>query len=410
MESSLIPRKEYLARIEPFVGKPVIKVLTGMRRVGKSSLLKLLARSLGEGGPGGAPILFYDMESLEHEGLRAYRPFYDEIKARSGGRKVALLVDEVQEIEGWEKALSSLLAEDAADMYVAGSNAALLSGELATFLAGRAIEIPVWPLSLPEFADFRRAAGAAPAPDEDLFRDYLRYGGLPGLHALGLAEPATGQFLQAIYSAIVLKDVLARTGARDAALLERVASFAFDNIGSILSSKRVADFLRSDRRGTSVDTVASYLRALEDAFLLFEVGRFDVKGKRRLALLEKYYAGDVGLRQAVVGYREGDVSGILENLVYLELRRRGYHAMIGKAGEIEIDFVAERGGERAYVQVAYLLESKATVERELAPFAALDDKYPCYLVTLDRHFGADLGGVARLNLVDFLLGAELKNA
>jgi len=407
MEPHLIARKEYLDHIAPFEGKPVIKILSGMRRVGKSCLLQLLARSLREGGVADDLILYYDMESLAHERLRAYRPFYDEVQSKAGGRKVRLVVDEVQEIEGWERALSSLLAEDAADIYATGSTAALLSGELATLLAGRAVEIPVWPLSLSEFADFRKARGArAETPDEQ-FGLYLRYGGLPGIHALALAEPATSQFLDAIYSAIVLKDVLARTGARDAALLERVASFAFDNVGSILSSKRVADFLRSDRRSASVDTVASYLRALEDAFLLHEVGRYDVKGRRRLALLEKYYAGDVGLRNAVVGYREGDISGTLENLVYLELRRRGYRVLTGRAGELEIDFVAERGSERVYVQVAYLLESKATVDRELAPFAAIGDKYPCRLITLDRHLGTSLGGVTRMNLIDFLFGAEL---
>jgi uncharacterized protein len=406
MSEKLVDRPQYLDSIRPFLDKPIIKVLTGMRRVGKSSLLRLISSSF-EKNEGEERNLFFDMESLVHEGLRSYRRFYDRVKADLRGRKGRLFIDEVQEIEGWEKALSSLLAEDAADIYITGSNAKLLSGELATLLAGRSVTIPVWPLSLAEFATFRAAAGGVtPSPDE-LFDLYARYGGLPGIHRLDFDGPSVYQFLDAIYSAIVLKDVLTRTGARDINLLGRVAAYAFDNVGSILSSKRVSDYLRSDKRGSSVDTVASYLHALSEAFLILEAERFDIKGKRRLAMLEKYYAGDLGLRHAILGYRSGDLGGIAENLVFLELRRRGYKVWVGKLADLEIDFVAEGPRGIAYVQVAYLLESPDTVSRELAPFALLEDKYPCYLITLDRHFGGDLGGVRRLNLIDFLMGAEL---
>lgn len=407
MPSTLIDRPLYLDLVRPFADKPIIKVLTGMRRVGKSSLLKLISATLEKTASNEAPILFFDMESLGNESLRRYRPFYDRVKNELGGRKGRLFVDEVQEIEGWEKALSSILAEDAADIYITGSSAKLLSGELATLLAGRSVTIPVWPLSLAEFASFRAAAGDGARTPDELFEVYARYGGLPGIHRLDFDERSVYQFLDSIYSAIVLKDVLSRSGARDLGLLERVAAYAFDNVGSILSSKKVADYLRSDRRGASVDTVSSYLRALTDAFLLLEAERFDIKGKRRLAMLEKYYAGDLGLRHAVLGFRSGDMGGVIENLVYLELRRRGYRVWVGKLNDLEIDFIAEGPRGRAYIQAAYLLESPGTVARELAPFASLGDKYPCFLITLDRHFGGDLGGVRRLNLIDFLMGESL---
>ncbi len=406
MEDDDIPRPDYIQALEPWLGKPVIKVLTGMRRVGKSSILRLLAKDRRSAGEN---VLFFDMESLEHEALRDYRAFYDRVKSLLGGRKSLLLVDEIQEIEGWEKAISSLLAEDAADIVITGSNAKLLSGELATLLAGRAVTTEVWPLSLSEFDAFSAAGeNRHTQPTEDARLDrYLRFGGLPGLHRFGFDEASYLQYLDAVYSAIVLKDVVSRIAVRDIDLFGRVVRFAFDNVGNLLSIKNISDFLKSERRGASVDTIANYLTALGDALILHRVPRWDIRGKRHLQISEKYYAGDIGLRQALLGRRSQDIGALIENLVYLELRRRRYRVSVGKLDEGEIDFVAERDNGTVYVQVAYLLDSPGTIERELAPFGRLKDRNPCRLITMDRFQSDNFDGVRRLYLPNFLRGAEL---
>ena len=403
MDENIISRPEYMGRIAPFMGKDIIKVLSGMRRVGKSSLLRLLAKEYGQKEDAG-PVVYLDMESLENEGLRAYRPFYDEVKRRLSGRKGLVLVDEVQEIVGWEKALASLLAENAADLVVTGSNASLFSGELATLLAGRAVPVEIWPLSLSEFDRFYRTPSASP---EERFRLYLRYGGLPGLHQLDFNDTALMQFLDAIFSAIALKDIIGRHAIRNVDLFERTLRFAFDNVGNLLSCKRIVDFLKSEHRSASVETVANHLTALKDAFILHQVLRWDLKGKRHLQVAEKYYAGDVGIRHAVIGYKDGDIGGVLENLVYLELRRRGYKVSVGQLPDAEIDFVAERGGGTVYVQVAYQADTPETVERELSPLKSLRDRHPCRLLTMDQAQGRNFDGVERLYIPDFLRGQEL---
>lgn len=401
MLEPLVDRALYLDRLMPWLGKPVIKVICGMRRIGKSTILKLLARRAEAAG---RECLSYDMESLQHEELRAYRPFYDRVKQDLGGRQKLLLVDEVQMIEGWQKALGSLLAEGSADIVITGSNASILSGELATLLAGRAVSFEVHPLTLPEFETFSRGE---PTDSEERFSAYLRQGGLPGIHAIGSDEGRRFQYLDAVFSAIALKDIVARIGIRDIDLFNRLVRFAFDNIGNLLSVKSISDFIKSERRGASVDTIAGYLEGLERAFVLKRVPRWDVKGKRQLQIAEKYYAGDIGLRHAVAGWRDGDIGAVIENLVYLELARRGYKVSVGKIDNLEIDFIAERDGSSIYIQAAYLLDSPTTIERELAPFRKLLDRSPSRLITLDRVQGRDFEGVRRLDLRDFLRGAEL---
>lgn len=357
-----------------------------MRRVGKSSLLHIIAESFRSQGIPEDRILVF-------EELRSYRPFYDRVKAslRSGNGKIYLFVDEVQEIEGWGKAISSLFAEGEYDIYLTGSNAKLLSGELATLLAGRAIAIPVWPLSLPEFASFRAAAGRPSLSDDELFDLYARYGGLPGVHLF--RDRAQGR-------APAREDPRSRPPRKSRGLRLRQCRLA-----SLVQEDRRLSSLRPQERLGRHDSLLPYGPARRPPSLRSRTLR--PQRQKRLALLEKYYAGDLGLRHALLGYREGDRSGVVENLVYLELRRRGYSVYVGKIGELEIDFIAEGPKGRAYVQVAYLFESQATIDRELAPFKLVDDKYDCYILSLDRHFGSDLGGVHRLNVIDFLLGARI---
>lgn len=395
--ATIIERPDYLERLEPFMGKGIIKVVTGMRRVGKSYILKML--SAGHSGA-----LYYDMESLEHEGLKNYRTFYDDVKTRLAGRKGLVLVDEVQEIQEWERALASLLAEDAADLVVSGSNATLFSAEIATLLAGRSVSFEVLPLSLAEFDRFYR--GKTDSADER-FRLYLRYGGLPGLHQLDLDDTALMQFLDAIFSAIALKDVIRRKNIRDIDLFERTVRFAFDNIGQLVSCKRIVDYLKSERRSASVETVANHLLALQEAYVLHQVRRWDIRGKRHLQISEKYYAGDVGLWHARTGWRAGDIGGLLENLVYLELRRRACSVSVGQLPDAEIDFIAESQDRTWYIQVCYQIDSPATLQRELAPFKSLRDRFPCRLITMDPLQPRNIDGVEHLYLPDFLRGQKL---
>lgn len=396
-------RNSYLHRIEPFLGKPVIKVITGMRRVGKSAFLQLLADHFrAELATPNDHILFIDKESLEFEDIITYGDLNARAQAAFAGKsgRKLLLIDEVQEIQQWERAVTSLAKDPSLDIIITGSNAHLLSSELATLLSGRYVEFPIYTLSLAEFLQFR---GAGLAQGQQLFPDYLKYGGLPGLCQFPLSEQVIYPYVNAIYNTILLKDVVKRNQVRNVAQLERIARYLFDNIGNVTAANRIAQFVRSQRLTLSVDTVQSYLRFFTDAFVAYRVPRYDLKGKRLLEIHEKYYLGDVGLRHSLLGYREGDISGILENIVYLELRRRGYDVCIARLGDKEIDFVATRQSERLYVQVAYLLASPETIARELSPLQAIPDNYPKLILSLDTVFGHDLGGIQRQNLITWLL-------
>ena len=396
-------RNTYLRQIEPFLGKPVIKVITGMRRVGKSAFLQLLADHFREHRATPADhILFIDKESLEFDDIVTYRDLHARAKAALAGKTghKLLLVDEIQEIQQWERAIASLAKDPSLDIVITGSNAHLLSSELATLLSGRYVEFPIYTLSLSEFLQFR---DRPPEHAQQLFPDYLKYGGLPGLSQFAPDQQVVYPYLNAIYNTILLKDVVKRNQVRNVAQLESIARYLFDNIGNITAASRIAQFVRSQRLTLSVDTVQSYLRFFTDAFVAYRVARYDLKGKRLLEIHEKYYLGDVGLRHALLGYREGDISGILENVVYLELRRRGYDVCIGKLGDTEIDFIATRQSEKLYIQVAYLLASADTIARELAPLQAIPDNYPKLILSLDTAFGHDLNGIVRKNLVDWLM-------
>ena len=406
-----IARPHYLARLRQFLDAPVITAVTGLRRVGKSVLLRQFAASLR----GERQVVYVDMESMEFDHVRTARDLTDLVEdtTRPGEPRV-VIVDEAQQIAGWERAAAALNSQERTQVVVAGSNAQMLSAELATRIAGRYVTLQVFPLTLAEFEELyrRRAgagatAGAAPPDGTDLLRRYLRIGGLPGLLHTDLSEPVIDQMLTDIVNTIFIRDVIRRYRIRDVALFESITRFAVDSVGSPVSAKRIADFLKSQRRSASVDTVLNYLSHLGDAFLLNAVPRMDLRGRKLLQVNRKYYLGDVGLRNGITGYRESDVGGVLENLVYLELRRRGYRVTVGAAGAREVDFVAESGAGRRYVQVAYLLDSPATIERELSAFASIADAYPRILLTLDPYQPADFDGVSHRPLSGFLRGAPL---
>ena len=399
----ILARTSYLDRLRRFLTAPAIIAVVGLRRVGKSVLLRQFADTLRRD----RHVVYVDKESLEFDDIRSARNLVDLVESRSRpAEPLAVVVDEVQQIDGWERAAAALNGRERTKVIISGSNASMLAGELATHIAGRYVTLQVFPLTLRELGDLHRLRGDDLDTDA-LLRRYLRYGGLPGLMHTDLSDVVVTQMLQDIFSTIVVRDIIRRHRLRNVSLFEAVTRFAMDNVGNLISAKRIADFLKSQRRSTSVDTVLSYLAHLEEAFLLSTAHRYDVKGKRRLEVNHKHYLGDVGLRNGVIGYRDSDIGGVLENLVYLELRRRGYAVTVGSAGGREIDFVARDRRGIVYVQVAYLLESRATVERELAAFSAVDDAYPRVLLSLDPHQPPDFAGVRHRSLAQFLLGADL---
>jgi predicted AAA+ superfamily ATPase len=396
-------RNEYLDRIDPFLGKPVIKVITGLRRCGKSFFLKQIVQRLRERyGAATADVIVVDKESLEFDPIRTARDLNDFVRKRrrQARGKPYLLVDEVQEITDWEKAIVSLAKPGDMDIVITGSNAHMLSSELATLLSGRYVEFPLHTLSLNEFIEFR-ADKAGPTDRE--FGLYLRYGGFPALHLFDLTDETVYQYISAVYGTILLKDIVRRYDIRNVPLLESIGRYLFDNVGNLVSANRIARYLRSQHLKVGVETVQAYIGHFADAHLVTRVPRFDIEGKRQLEINDKYYLNELGIRHAVLGFREGDIGGFLENLVFLDLKRRGYRVCVGKLGTAEVDFVATRERERVYVQVAYLLERRETVDRETAPLMAIEDNYPKYLITLDRHFGHDIHGIHRVHLQDFLL-------
>ena len=401
----MIPRDRYMQQIRDFMDKPVIKVLTGVRRSGKSALLLLTIEELKKRKIPDNNIIHINFESLKYERLKDFHLLYEEISHRveSASGRIYIFLDEIQEVPDWEKAVNLLRVDFNCDIYITGSNAKLLSGELATLLAGRYVEIHVYPLDFKEYLDFAKTNPEEAELDrQQNFANFIRYGGLPGVHQMKWEQEPLMQYLTDIYNSVLLKDVIQRYKIRDTALLESIAIYLMDNIGNTFSAKTISDFLKSQGRKLSTETVYNYLKALEGAFLIHKVPRFDIKGKRLLETQEKYYLSDLGLRHAVMGYRDNDISGILENVVYLELLRRGYSVKIGKQGSAEVDFVADKGNDRLYVQVCYVLTDENT-NREFAPLEAIDDNYEKVVISTDSLMNFNRGGIKQKNILDFLL-------
>ncbi|MHB2150972.1 ATP-binding protein [Calditrichota bacterium LG25] len=398
-------RKIYLDKLKAWQDKPLIKILVGLRRAGKSTLIKLFINSLIEKKVEAQRVLYINKESLQYAYVQTYTDLYREVRNRYNkiNQKLYLFVDEVQEIENWEKAIISIYTEELADIYISGSNARIFSGELATLLGGRYIPILVLPLTYNEFLLFRNQI----KHDEKYFNEFLKYGGLPGIHHLQWKDEFIFEYIYAVYNTIVLRDIVQRNNLRNAAFLEKVIQFVFDNISQIFSAKRIVDFLKKEHRRTNIETVYNYIKFLEEAHVIFRVPRYDIKGKRLLEVREKYFVADLGLRHALLGYKERDINQLLENIVFIELLKRGYTIKIGQLGSQEIDFIIEKENKKAYLQVVYLLASKETIEREFGSLAKIKDNYPKYVLSLDRHFVSERDGIIHLNLIDFLLAEKL---
>lgn len=391
-------RPKYLKKVRPYIDKEIIKVIVGQRRCGKSFLLFQIMDELVEKGVKKENIIYINKELSEFENIQNHQDLLKHIDENKKGRKKHyVFVDEIQEIDGFEKALRHLNAKGNYDLYCTGSNATLLSGELATFLSGRYIEVEVFNLSYIEFLKFHKLKN-----NKTSFFKYIKYGGLPYLSSLELKDDIAYVYLKNIYNTIVLKDIVARNNIRNVAFLEKLIQYLADNVGSLVSAKKISDFLKSQRTNISPNIVLSYLSCLCNAFLVFKAQRYDVQGKKIFEINEKYYFGDMGLRSSIVGYKDDDINKVLENLVFMHLKISDYDVKIGKLGNREINFVAEKNGKTTYIQVAYLIASEEIREREFGNLLKIKDNYRKIVVSMDDIPSKEYKGVEHIYIVDFL--------
>ena len=393
-------RSEFVERLSHYKDKHVIKVITGVRRSGKSTLMKMFRNYLLENGISPSQIIFLNFEDYDNFELFNPKKLHDFVKSKiQAGVRNYIFFDEIQNVEDFQRVVDSLFLDENLDLYLTGSNAYLLSGELATLLSGRFITIEMLPLSFKEFCS---------AADEGLslsekYRLYVERSSFPYALNFGGNKMEMLDYLHGIYSTIVLKDVVSRSKISDPKMLESIVRFIFDSIGSPISAKRIADTMVSSGRKIDAKTVEKYISALQNSFIIYEAKRYDIKGKQCLKLLEKYYSVDTGLRFLLLGQRANNVGHILENIVYLELIRRKYDVYVGKIDDMEIDFVAQSEEGNLYVQVAASVRDENTLERELRPLKLLRDSYPKLLLTLDDDPIADYEGIKRMNALDWLL-------
>lgn len=397
-----IKREKYLSILKDFKDKQIIKVITGIRRCGKSTLLELFQDYLKENGVEENQIVSINFENADFEELQDRKKLYEYLKNKLiKNKKTYIFLDEIQNVPEFEKTVDSLFIDKNVDLYITGSNAYLLSSELATLLTGRYIEIKMLPLSFKEYL-------SAFEDKTDLsrkFRDYLRYSSFPQSIELYKVNPDNiDLFLEGIYSTILFKDVMKRKGITDKNVLERVTKYLYDNIGNRTSMKSISDNIEGLDKNNSYNTVSNYVEALKDSYMLYKASRYDIKGKEFLKTQEKYYAVDIGLRYYMLGQNSGrDMGHILENIVYLELLRRGYKVYIGKIDELEVDFVAKNSEETIYYQVALTTREDTTLQRELTPLKKINDNYPKYILTMDDDLDADFDGIKKINVIDWLL-------
>ena len=395
----MIKRERYLSKIRPFIGKPVIKVITGIRRCGKSVLLSLIVKELNESGIGDNNVLNINFETAEGIRLSKRELLMEHIRDFLEGRKAKcfLFLDEVQLVPGWERVVNSLQVEYDVDIYITGSNATLLSGDLSTLLAGRYVSFQIHPFSFSEFLQIHRDK----MPVKELFQQYILFGGMPFLKYMNLDYEASMQYLTDVYSSVVIKDIVTYNKIREVDLLNRIVKYTLDNIGRTFSANSISRFFKSEGRKVAVDTILNYLIACENAFLIRKVKREDLRGKKLLKVNEKYYVEDHGFREAVLANNNVEIQLILENIVYMEMISRGFKVTVGKFEEREIDFVCTRNKEKYYLQVAYLMSNEETIKREFSVYKEIPDNYPKYVLSLDD-FDFSREGIVHMNIIDFL--------
>lgn len=395
-----IERKEYLDRLITFRDKQLIKIITGVRRCGKSTLLEMYQDYLLSEGVDAEQIIAVNLEDYDYFELRSPRALYSYIKQHAAkGKKTYIFLDEIHHVENFPDVVDSLFLRKDFDLYLTGSNAYMLSGEIATLISGRYVEIPMLPLS---FREYVLGTGSRKGLAQQ-YREYLDASSFPYALELRDMPRELDDYLNGIYNTIVLKDVVSRKKINDPMMLESVIRFVFDNIGSILSTKKIADTMTSGGRKIDVKTVEKYLDALQESYIVYQAKRYNIKGKQYLKTLDKYYAVDIGLRRMLLGSRSFDVGHILENVIYLELIRRGYHVYVGRFGDLEVDFVAMNTRGQTYFQVAATVRDEAVLCRELNPLRSIPDHYPKYILTLDEDPDADYEGIRRINALEWLM-------
>lgn len=391
-------RKGYIDRIKPFMQKSVAKVLTGQRRVGKSFLLYQLIEEILAKEPD-ANIIYVNLEDFTFSSLQTAEDLHSYIISHSKEKaKNYIFIDEIQDIPGFEKVIRSLLLNEDNDIYITGSNAKMLSGELATYLSGRYIEFKIYSLSYSEFLEFHGLTES-----ETSYELYSRYGGLPYLLNLPLEDETVNEYLKSVYSTIVFRDVVSRYKLRNTLFLEKLIQFLSENIGNLFSAKNISDYLKSQHTAISVNQIQSYTEYLNNAFLIHRVERYDLIGKRVFEIGEKYYFENMGIRNIVIGYRITDKAKILENLVYNHLLYKGYDIKVGYYGDKEIDFIGEKNGEKLYIQVALKIDSDKTAEREFGNLLKIQDNYPKIVVTEDTFSGNSYEGIRHCSIRQFLM-------
>ena len=398
-------RELYIEKIKPFIDKDIIKVLTGIRRSGKSVMLKLIMEELKQNGIDEKQFININFENLINRELTTADKLHKYIlkKASEIKKKCYIFLDEIQEVKDWEKCINSLRVNEEYnfDIYITGSNAKLLSGELSTYLAGRYVEFVIYPFSFKEFLDTLKSIQQNISIRE-AFQKYIKFGGMPFLYNLVFEEEPSLQYLNDIYSSIILKDITQRNKIRDTDLLERVINYLIMNVGNNFSATSISKFFKSENRKVSVETILNYIKAAEEAFLIYKVSRDDLIGKKILNVNEKYYIADHGIREAILESNQRDINQIFKNIIYLELLRKGYNIRVGKVDNLEVDFVCTKGNEKLYIQVAYLLASSETTEREFFSLEKINDNYPKYIISMDE-FDMSRNGIRHINIIDFLI-------
>ena len=400
----MINRPDYIEKIRPFIDVPIIKILAGIRRSGKSTIFEMIQNELMHRGINAEQIITRNYTNVELENLTASEMLADIKKDIKNKTKYYLFLDELQEIDGWEKVINQLMEQKNVDIYVTGSNSKLMSSEIATYLSGRYVSIPVYTLS---FAEYLAFVGKTDSTAQQLLENYIKLGGFPLIAANKLDTKSAYQIVQDIYKAIVTNDIVRRHRVSKQDLFGRVVKFILDNMGKTFSANSIVKFLRSEHRKLSVESIYNFLTWLEQAFIIHKCQRYDVIGKSILKTQEKYYLGDVSLKYGLMGYNATMLPAVIENIVYLELRRRGYEVFIGKNQTQEIDFIAQKQDEKLYIQVCVNLPPDST--RETDNLLAIKDNYPKYVITLDNLAVGNVNGVQIIHLADFLLGPEPKS-
>ena len=401
----MIFRENYVKKIMAFTDTPFVKVLTGVRRSGKSTIMQMIMDELRGKGISEERIVSYRFDSMEYEGMTA-KQLYEMLKTKlSDTEKTYLFLDEVQEINSWEKTVNSINTDFNVDIYVTGSNSRMMSSEIATYLTGRYVSFRIFTLSFEEYLTFKKQYGKV----EDIHKElvnYIKYGGFPAIHLQEHPLENAYTIVRDIYNSTIFSDIVKRNQVRKVDQLERVVKFVFDNVGKTFSAKSISDYIKSEHRTIDNETVYNYLEKLESAYILHRCSRYDVQGKELLKTQEKFYLADSSFKYSVLGYNDQSVAAMLENVVYLELLRRGYEVCIGKTPNGEIDFIATRQNDKLYIQITKEIKSEKTEKREYDRLLEINDNYPKYLLTTDDFAGGNYQGIKTMHIADFLLSKE----